>query len=203
MKKFITILVLITGCFVFLIVNFKQVIAPINDTVHQIVVPGPVEVLPDPVVLVLEVQQLNKLETASLTLEKIVRATRDNDRLAGVFGETILFVAVGKVVAGIDLSKLNDFDIEVISSDTVKIHLPSSEIFDVILDNKKSYMAYRGKGVFAQTDSRFETVVRDQSQEALKKNAIESEILHTADINAQDSVRKLLEKLGLKKIEFI
>lgn len=192
MKKIIIALVIITVISVFFTINFKRV-----------VVPGPIEVLPDPLVLVLEIRQLFRLETACLTLEKIVRGTRDNDRLGGVFGETILFVAVGQVVAGVDFDKLTDSDIEVISSDTVKVRLPQAEIFYVVIDNQKSYVAYRDKGVLAHFNFKLETVIRDKAQESLKKNAIESDIFNIANINAQENIRKLLEKFGLKKIEFI
>lgn len=202
MKKLLIMPLLVIACFVLLTINLKPIAAPIAEAVEQIVVPGPTEILPDPVVLVMEVRQLARLETAIIVLERTIKGTRDNERLAGVFGETIVFVAYGEIVAGIDLSNLKTEDVEVMDHESVKIRLPEPEILGINLDNEKSYVAYRGKGVLARTDAQLETKIRVRAVQALEQNALEIGILETAKMNAEMSIRNLLFELGIKNVEF-
>ena len=202
MKKFIFTLFLATVCAIYLLTNVKQAVAPISNAVHDIVVPGPVEILPDPITIILEVKQLSRLETASISLEKIIYSQKDQKRLWGAFKEQLLFVAYGQAIAGVDLSYIGVGDVKIININTAKVHLPQSEIFNVILDNQRSYVALRTKGVLANADPQLETQVRVKAQQVLEESAYASDILETANKNAQNTLKIFLQKFGLKNIEF-
>src|SRR5690606_3480330 len=125
----------------------RQVANPVGDFVRDLVVPATAVVLPDPVVIVREVRDLARLETASYSMEKVVRAERGQDVLWGALGETMIFVAHGEVIAGVDLAKMSEDDIQVVDPVTVQVHLPDAEIFNVVLDNNRSYVADRDTGL--------------------------------------------------------
>src|SRR5438128_2015826 len=61
-----------------------------------------------------ELRSLSRLETASFTIEKVIDAgTNGNQFQQILFGDRILLIAHGDVVAGFDLSTLTQKDISV------------------------------------------------------------------------------------------
>lgn len=180
----------------------ETVVEPIGNLVRQLVIPATPVVLPDPVVVVREVKELARLETASMTLEKVIRAEREQELLWGAFGETMIFVAHGEVIAGIDLAKMEEDDVQVVDPQTVMVHLPEPEIFTVDLDNERSYVADRDRGLLARLDPELETLVRQTADRELEAAAQESDILQQADENAEAYMRGFLQELGFTEIIF-
>lgn len=204
---FLLILLLALGIFTvaFVLVTAntaRQVAQPIGDLMQQLVIPATPVVLPDPVVVVREVKELARLETASMTLEKVVRAEREQELLWGAFGETLIFVAHGEVIAGIDLAKMEENDIQVVDPETVMVHLPDAEIFTVDLDNEKSYIADRDRGLLARADPQLETLVRQRADQELEAAAQESDILEQANDHAEAYMRGFLQDLGFSNVIF-
>lgn len=192
-----------TMAFVLITANTaRQAAEPIGNLVRDLVLPATPVVLPDPVVIVREVKDLARLETASMTLEKVVRAERDQDRLWGALGETLIFVAHGEVIAGVDLAKMQEDDVQVVDPVTVMVHLPEPEIFTVDLDNERSYVADRDTGLLARSDPQLETLVRRAADQELQAAAEESDILAQADENAELYMRGFLQELGFENIIF-
>lgn len=207
MKKFLAgAMVAVTIiCVVYFMVIPKTSNNPINKinkAIDQVTKPEPTEVKPDPVILVKEVQQLDRFETASLTMSRVFNATRDSKRLWGALGEQITFVANGEVIAGIDLSSIDENDFEVIDNTTIKINLPKAEIFSVIIDNNTSYIASRTKGFLANADPKLETEVRSYAQDEFKKTALNSDLLDRAYKNATNNIQSLAEKIGFTTVIF-
>lgn len=180
----------------------RQAVAPVSELVRDLVVPATPEILPDPLVVVREVKQLARLETASMTFERVIRAEREQDLLWGAFGEKLLFVAHGEAVAGVDLKKMQENDIQVLDPVTVMVHLPDAELFNVILDNEASYVADRDSGLLARVDPQLETQVRRRAQQELEAAALEADILQMADENAENYMRGFLQQLGFQNITF-
>lgn len=180
----------------------QDTVAPVGEFVRELVIPATPAVLPDPVTIVREVQDLARLETASYSFEKVLRAEREQDLLWGVFGETMLFVAHGEVVAGVDLEKMDEEDVQVVDPDTVMVHLPEAEIFYIVLDNQRSYVADRDTGLLTRADPQLETIVRRRADEELRRAAEESDILERANENATVYMRDFLQSLGFEEIIF-
>lgn len=180
----------------------RNMAEPVGELVQRLVAPATPVILPDPVLIVQEVKDLARLETASYTLEKIVRAERGQDVLWGALGETLIFVAHGEVIAGVDLSKMQQEDVVVVDPVTVHVHLPDAEIFNVILDNERSYVADRDTGILTRADPQLETQVRQAGQRDLQAAAEESDILDLANENAENYMRGFLQNLGFENIVF-
>lgn len=181
----------------------RQAAEPIGDLVRGLVIPATPVVLPDPVVLVTEIQDLARLETASYSFEKIIRAERGEQSLLwGALGESMIFVAHGDAVAGVDLEKMRTSDLQVVDQQTVMVRLPEAEIFSVRLDNQKSYVADRDTGVLVRADPQLESQVRRTAEDELWLAAEESDILVRANANAEAYMSNFLRGLGFTDITF-
>lgn len=180
----------------------RNVTEPVGELVQRLVAPATAVILPDPVLIVQEVKDLARLETASYTMEKVVRAERGQDVLWGALGETLIFVAHGEVIAGVDLARMEEADIQVVDPETVMVHVPEAEIFNVILDNERSYVADRDTGILTRADPQLESEVRRAAQRDLEAAAQESDILELANQNAQNYMRGFLQNLGFENVIF-
>ncbi|WP_374689052.1 DUF4230 domain-containing protein [Promineifilum sp.] len=178
---------------------------PIGDRVRQLFVPATPVILPDPVTVVRQINDLSRLETASYEMEKIVTADSTPDGLLGaLLGEQLIFVAYGKVYAGVDFSQMTAQDLVVVDPDTVMVHLPPAAIFEDIpaLDNERSYVADRDKGLLTSADPALETQVRQAAEASIREAAAGSDILDRANANAQGYMRNFLGGLGFTDIVF-
>ena len=137
-----------------------------------------------------------------MTMEKIVTIERNQNQLFGVFGESILFVAYGEVYAGVDLAKMQPSDMQVVDPTTVMVYLPAAEILIATLDNERSYVHERDRGLFASVDADLETAVRRVAQEQIEAAALEANILTVADENAEAYMTQFLTNLGFENIIF-
>lgn len=180
----------------------KTVTQPVSQFVQDLTTKATPVILPDPVTIVREVRQLSRLETASYSLQKIITAERNQDVLFGILGESLIFVAVGDVYAGIDLTKLEESDVQIIDPNTIMIHLPEAEILHASLDNENSYVADRDQGLLASMDAQLETQVRQQAEKAILEEALSAGILTEANENARESIQSFLTKLGFENIIF-
>lgn len=183
----------------------NAVAEPISDLVKQLIVPATPVVLPSNTTIVHEINDLARLETASVEMEKVVMAERgNNDVLWGAMGESMIFVAHGKVVAGVDLAAMSPEDVQVIDPVTVMVYMPPAGIFTdlPVLDNSKSYVADRDTGLLAGADPQLETEVRQVAEERLREEALATGIVETANVNAQEYMRSFLTGLGFENIIF-
>ncbi len=180
----------------------KTVTQPLSDLVKQLAEEATPVILPDPVTIVREINRLNQLETASYSLQKIVTAQRNQEVLWGALGESLIFVAVGDVIAGIDLSQLQVQDLQIVDPETVMVHLPDAQVLHYSLDNTQSYVADRDKGLFAQVDSQLETQVRQEAEKQILEEALAAGILQEANENARTNMESFLNKLGFDNVVF-
>ena len=141
-------------------------------------------IIPDPVTIVNEVQSLARLETIRYTVEKVVTAEVNQGVLGPLFGDRLLFVAHGYVIAGIDMSKIKPVDLW-LAGGMLNVRLPATEILVATLDNDKSYVYDRETGLFTQGDPTLETQVRQVAEQEILKAAIAEGILDQATTNAQ------------------
>ncbi len=182
----------------------QGVAEPVGNLVNQLLIPATPAILPSSTTIVREINDLARLETASVEMEKIVTAERNNDFLWGAMGESLIFVAYGKVVAGVDLARMEPEDIVVVDPVTVMVHLPEVELFDDLpaLDSERSYVADRDTGLLTRADPELETEVRRVAEQRLKEEALASGVLETAEYNAQQYMRNFLEGLGFENVIF-
>ncbi len=209
-KVFYALMIIFFAVMTFLMVSIlitanqaRQAAAPIGELMRGLVIPATPVVLPDPVIIVTEIQDLARLETASYSFEKIIRAERGEQQLLwGALGETLIFVAHGDAVAGVDLGQMATSDLQVVDPETVMVYLPEAEIFHVRLDNQKSYVADRDTGLLVRADPQMESQVRRSAEDELMLAAEESDILVRAQSNAEAYMESFLRGLGFSNIIF-
>lgn len=170
--------------------------------VEQFIHPTPT-IYPDPVTLIKQIQSLARLETAQYTIEKVITAETRQGALAALFGDRLLFVAHGTVIAGVDLSRVNSQDITVTPEGRVTVILPAAEVFVATLDNDKSYVFDRQTGILTRADVNLETQARQVAEAEIDKAAREDGILKLAQDNAKSFMQSLLLSLGFTDVTIL
>lgn len=156
--------------------------------------------------VVTQMEQLNRLETASFTVEKVITGgiDRGNPLFNALAGDRLIFVAHGQVIAGVDLSRLRDEDVSVSQDGTsVSVRLPAAQILSHSLDNQKSQVYDRSTGVFQSPNPQLETQVRQEADRQIVDAACQDGILDQANANAQTQVRALLSSMRFTQIQFL
>jgi hypothetical protein len=172
----------------------------LQEQLDQITEPTPT-IIPDPVTIIREVSSLARLETASYTVEKIITAESRQGPFSFLFGDKLILVAHGRVIAGVDLAKMQEGDITITGDGRAVVTLPPAEIFVATLDNQKSYIFNRDTGVVGMNPA-LETEARKSAEEEILNAALEDGILEMAQQNAEIYVQHLLVTLGFKKVSF-
>jgi len=172
----------------------------LQERFEGIVNPTPT-IIPDPVTIILQVRNLSRLETASYTIEKVITAETGQGPFSFLFGDRLILVARGQVIAGVDLGKMEEGDILVTEDGTVVVTLPPAEILVATLDNQKSYVVDRDTGLVG-TNPALETEARQAAEKEVLDAALEDGILDTAQRNAEMYVRQLIMALGFDEVIF-
>ena len=159
-------------------------------------------ILPDPVTIIRQVQSLARLETIQYSVEKVITAEVNQGVFGPLFGDKLLLVAHGNVIAGIDLNKLGVMDL-VLEGDILKVRLPDAEVFSATLDNQQSYIYDRKTGLLTKGDVQLETAARQAAEQEILKAAETDGILDLAMENAKVYLERLFNTLGYLKVEFI
>jgi hypothetical protein len=179
-----------------------SVLNPVSELVRQLVVETTPVILPNPVVIVEEINDLARLETQSYSFQDVLQIERNQDVLWGAFGESLLFVAYGEVIAGVDLAKMQPQDLQVLSPSKVAVRLPEAEVLIATLDNQRSYVANRDRGLLAGVDADLETTIRQEAESRMLEAALENGIIEGASDGAQKFIAQFLSELGFSDIEF-
>lgn len=170
--------------------------------VSEIIHPTPT-IYPDPITVIREVQSLTRLETAQYTIEKVVTAEIGQETFSFLFGDRLLFVAHGVVIAGVDFAKMSTSDLRVDPEGRAYVVLPQPEVFVATLDNEKSYVYDRQTGLLTKGDITLETQARQIAEQEIRKAALEDGILELAGTNARNYMERLLKALGYTEVTFI
>ena len=158
-------------------------------------------IIADPATVIRQVQSLSRLETASYTIEKVITAESGQGTLGFLFGDRLILVARGQVIAGVDLGLIGEGDILVADDGTAIVTLPPAEILVVKLDNQKSYVVDRDTGLIGMNPA-LETDARRSAEQEILDAALEDGILETAQRNAETYVRQLILALGFREVIF-
>ncbi len=150
--------------------------------------------------VVKEIQQLQNLETASYTVEKIIEAGKEGNVFQDIlYGDRILLIAYGRVVAGFDLSQITEKDV-VVNGQILNINLPEPKILSTQLDNEKTRVYDRQSGFLTRGDKDLETQARQQAEISIRQAACESGLLTTAAQNGQKQLKVLFSSVGFATV---
>jgi hypothetical protein len=169
--------------------------------VAQLLHPTPT-IIPDPVTYITEIRALARLETIQYSVEKVITAETGQGSFDFLFGDKLLFVAHGTVIAGIDMGKIVPEQMRY-EGGVLYVTLPPAEVFIATLDNQKSYVYDRSTGIFTKGVNDLETLARQTAEQEILKAAMEDGILTQAQINAEAFLLRFFTSLGFPNTIFV
>jgi hypothetical protein len=162
---------------------------------------GPTRFNVDQPTVVHQIQQLQRLETVSYTMDKIISGEHDNAFLPKFLaGDRLLLVVHGEVVGGINLASLQPADVQ-IEGHKVSIHLPPAEVLSTRIDNAKTRVYSRDTGLFSSPDPNLESEVREEAERQLRQAALQDGILKIAADNARTTISGMLKGFGFLQVD--
>ena len=158
-------------------------------------------IIPDPITYINEVRALARLETIQYSIEKVITAEIGQGTFDFLFGDRVLFVAHGVVIAGIDMEKIGPEQLR-LENNVLYVTLPPAEIFVATLDNQKSYVYDRETGFLNKGVQDLETLARQTAEDEIRKAALEDGILQQAQTNAENYLFRFFQALGYDNVIF-
>ncbi len=148
-----------------------------------------------------QIQQLQRLETVSYTMDKIISGEHGNAYLPKFLaGDRLLLVVHGEVVGGINLARLQPGDV-LIQGQRVSIHLPPVEVLSTRIDNARTRVYSRDTGLFSSPDPNLESEVREEAERQLQQAALQDGILKIAGDNARSTISSMLKGFGFLEVD--
>ena len=185
-------------------------------TVQNITKEEPIEAITREGV-VTQIQKLNRLETVAFSVDTVITSQRSGSWMKLWQDEQkALFIARGRVEAGIDLSALTPEMVQVIqptesevndaeNSDVnapvsimpkINITLPPSEIFSVYLDDIEIYDWQTGAFGMMQVDPKILQQAQSMAKEEVLERACRGDVMTMALENAQVQLQQLFALTG-------
>lgn len=186
---------------IFVIFCIVVVVGALYAIIKPILKPASFEVNVNRTAVIKQVRSLARLETASFTIEKVLDAqTNDSNAISRLlFGDKILLIAHGEVIAGFDLAGLSEKDVKV-EGRSVTLTLPPPQILVARLDNDQTKVYDRTQGLLRRNDTELEATVRAEAEASIRRAACDGHILDTATQNARRQLTSLLSGLGFENI---
>lgn len=148
--------------------------------------------------VVTDIQKMAKLTTVSFNVDTIITSSKEGtwyklwqDEQKG------LFIAKGRVLAGVDLSKLTADDVDIRYAKesnapvVVRIKLPKSEIFEVFLDDIQVYDWQTGLFGMVAGDPEILNKAQESGKIEVLKKACQGDIMTLAKDNAIEQIKHL------------
>ncbi|MBO1529993.1 DUF4230 domain-containing protein [Psychrobacter sp. F1192] len=169
--------------------------------------------------VVTQIQQLNRLQTVAFSVDTVITSQRQGSWMKLWQDEQKgLFIARGRVNAGIDLSELtpemvqvvpapksltaaqekqvNETDTPVSLMPQINITLPPSEIFSVYLRDIEVYDWQTGAFGLMQVDPKILEQAQTMAKEEILERACRGDVMNIALKNAQTQLQQLFEMTG-------
>lgn len=156
---------------------------------------------PDTSVIVTQLQELSRYETASFTVEKIVDVGEQTNIVQDfLFGDRILLIAHGVAIAGFDLGNIDETNLYV-SGQRISITLPPPELLLVTLDNEKTQVYDRDTGILTRPQADLEREARLIAEDDIVKAACEADLLSKAAENGRKQLTVLFGGMGFTMVD--
>jgi len=154
--------------------------------------------------VVTSIRDLAALESTSYHIERVVDLRDRQTRMFGLVEaeDALLLVAVGDVVAGVDLTSMRDGDIQVDPvRRSARVLLPPVSVLSSKLDSQRTYLHSRKTDALAERSDSLETRARMEAENTLRDAALSAGILERAQKNTKSTLETLLRSLDYKQIE--
>lgn len=173
----------------------------------QVIVQTPTPQIISGAAVVQRIQQLSRLETSKYTIERVIDIRQgSNIPIIGdwLAGDAILLIAHGTVVVGVDLSQLTP-DAVTVSPDgkQITVRLPPVQVFSATLDNSKTRVYSRDRGLLAPENPNLETLARQAAEQQILQAACEDGIMEQGTRNAELALRQFLGLIDGVAVEVI
>jgi hypothetical protein len=112
-----------------------------------------------------------------------------------VTGKRIVIIGRGKLIAGVDLKKLNAQSVFV-EGDSVSLLLPRAEILDAIM-NPSDFETFSETGEWS---SEAVTAVKVKARKKMIEKALQQGILNKADARSTALLENFLRGIGFRKV---
>lgn len=158
--------------------------------------------------VIAQLRLISKLETAEVTISKTLSANTelsdwlewydfDNYINDVLFHDSMAFSLTWKVVAGIDLEKIQEWDIKRHLDGSISIKLPEAEILYVTID--ENAIPQRQLWLLAGWwNAGMETEIRNHAKKEMTEDAIKAWILDAANEKAYSSLQSLLHNIDIE-----
>lgn len=179
----------------------EQITGLVGTQMAGVLQPTPT-ILPNPISIVRSVRSLARLETIEYAIEKVITAETGQGQFGFLFGDRLILVAHGQVLAGVDLNELGPKDLW-LENGVLYVDLPAAEIFVSSLDNEKTYVYNRERGLLTKGSLSLEGDARGAAEREIEQAAIENGILDQARRNAESYLYGFLVQLGYPEVIFV
>ena len=152
--------------------------------------------------IVSQIQRLNQLVVVKYTLQQVIEMEQSRPLYGN---EKLLLLVQGKVLGGVDLSRLTPQDVRVDrDKKSVTVSLPSPRVLEAFLDEKETRVWDKVSWwtPWVAPDPDLQKEARLLALDKVKGAAREMGILADAQHNAETSIRGLLTALGFETVEF-
>ena len=167
--------------------------------------------------VVMQIQKLNRLETVAFSVDTVITSQRPGNWMKLWQDEQkALFIARGRVEAGIDLSALTPEMVQVVqptettiqdaaNADSnnpisvmpqINITLPPSEVFSVYLDDIEIYDWQTGAFGMMQVDPKILKQAQSMAKDEVLERACRGDVMTMALENAQTQLQQLFALTG-------
>ena len=144
-----------------------------------------------------EIQKLGRLQSTAFGVDTVITASKELEKLQALLEQKGLFVAHGRVLAGVDLAKITPQMVEVApknpndATTQITINLPAPEIFAVYLDNLELYDWQTGLFGVVNNDPEILEQAQNSAKNEVLKKACQGEILSIGAESAKEQIKHL------------
>lgn len=165
---------------------------------------APQEKVVDVAAVVTQVRELSRLETASMHVVHVGRVTQTYKLVPNALaGDEITFLAAGDVIAGMDLSRIQQNDVWRSPDGTINMRLPAPQVLVTRVDNNESRVIARKTGVLRRADIDLETRARQHAEANIRAEALRKGVLTVAQQSGEKKMAEFLHTLGFEKVRFV
>ncbi len=158
---------------------------------------------PTPTPILIDFEELGKLVTVQYKLQTVSVVEEKEERwIERLFGEnSVVLVATGEVMAGVDMALLGEEDIAV-SGTAVRLVMPPAEIVSVSLIPGESWV-YDRKLNILKPNWQLELQAQEQAQASLRQWSVDNGILEQAEEVFTSRIESFLRRLGFTQVTIL
>ncbi len=157
-------------------------------------------------VIIKEINTLSQLITITYADEVVMDKIKTGNRLPSLMtggigmilvpsSERLVIIGRGKVIAGIDLKRLQQIDVNTVG-DSIHVNLPPAQILNTIV-NPSGFETFDEKGDWSEAEV---TALKVQIKNEITRRALQQNILQQARERSKNIIETFLKSTGFKKV---